>query len=459
MDLIAKATSTIKKRLMLSGGEKVLIGLSGGADSVCLTAVLKKLSQQFKLSLHAVYIDHGLRPEETPDEIKFCKELCRSKDISFSEEKLDVKSYAKTKGLNKQEAARELRNQALEYLAQEIKADRIALGHNLYDQVETFFMRILRGSGRKGLASIPPVRGIIIRPLIDIDREEIEDYLSKESIGFITDSSNLKDEYLRNRLRKRLIPMLKDIDPSVMKTLSHTTDVFREEEEHFDIAVTKAMMRLISRKSDTSIELFMVPLEGMAPVLLRRVLRRCIDETRGLRGIGFVHIEDIIDLIKNGKPGNRLNLPKDIRVIKQYATLLITTEQPVKLGEYVLESGGETHLKEAGLVLKATISDNQASGLDGKSGITVDADKAPFPLLVRARKDGDYFYPLGFGKKKKLQDFFVDEKVPRDERLTVPIVTSGDEVLWVAGMRGDDRVKPTDETKRFLVLELKKARS
>jgi tRNA(Ile)-lysidine synthase len=458
MDLIAKATSTIRKRLMLSGGEKVLVGLSGGADSVCLTVVLNKLSQQFKLSLHAVYIDHGLRPEETPDEIKFCRELCKGMDISFSEENLDVKSYAASKGLNKQEAARDLRNQALEYLAQEIKADRIALGHNLYDQVETLFMRIMRGSGRKGLSSIPPVRGIIIRPLIDIDREEIEDYLSKENIGFINDSSNLKEDYLRNRLRNRLIPLLKEIDPSVMKTLANTTDVFREEEEHFDIAVTKAMMKLICRKSDTSIELFLVPLEVMTPVLLRRVLRRCIDETRGLRGIGFIHIEDIMGLIKKGKPGDRLSLPKDIRIIKQYATLLITTERPAQLGEYVLESEGETHLKEAGLMLKASVSDRPEGSLDGKNRIALDASKVTFPLLVRARKDGDHFYPLGFGKKKKLQDFFVDEKVPRDERLAVPIVTSGDKVLWVAGMRGDERFRPTDKTKKFLVLELKKAR-
>jgi tRNA(Ile)-lysidine synthase len=443
---------------MLSGGEKVLVGLSGGADSVCLTAVLKKLSQQFKLSLHAVYIDHGLRPEEIPDEIRFCKEFCRGMDISFSEEKLDVKSYAAGKGLNMQEAARDLRNQALEYLAQEIKADRIALGHNLYDQVETFFMRVMRGSGRKGLSSIPPVRGIFIRPLIDIDREEIEDYLSKENIGFITDSSNLKEDYLRNRLRNKLIPMLKEIEPSIMKTLAHTTDVFRKEEEYFDIAVTKAMMKLITRKSDTSIELFLLPLEGMAPVLLRRVLRRSIDETRGLRGIGFVHIEDIMGLIMRGKPGDRLYLPKDIRVIKQYATLLITTEQPAQLGEYVLESEGETHLKEAELVLKASVSDRQERSLDGKNGIALDAEKVTFPLLVRARKDGDHFYPLGFGRKKKLQDFFVDEKVPRDERNTVPIVTSGGKVVWVAGMRGDERAKPTEETKKFLVLELKRAR-
>lgn len=459
MDIIEKAVSTIRKHLMLSGGEKVLVGLSGGPDSVCLTAVLKRLTPRFKLSLHAVYIDHGLRPEEAPREAGFCKEFCRGLDIPFSEEKVDVRSYASHEGLNMQQAARDLRYQALESLAHEVKADRIALGHNLDDQVETFFMRILRGSGRKGLSSIPPSRGIIIRPLIDIEREEIEDYLSKECIGFITDTSNLKEDYLRNRLRYKLMPVLKELDPSVMKILAHTTDIFREEERYFDIAVTKALMKLISRKSDKSIELFLLPLENMDPVLLRRVLRRAIEETKGLRGIGFIHIEDVMGLIKRGKPGDRLYLPKEIRVIKQYSTLLFTTEPPARLGEYTVESEGETLLKESGLVLSATISDKPSSGLDGKSGIALDAGKAPFPLVVRARKDGDHFYPLGFGRRKKLQDFFVNEKVPRDERDAVPIVTSGDEVVWVAGMRGDERSRPTEETKRFLMLELKKARA
>jgi tRNA(Ile)-lysidine synthase len=296
MDPKEKVSSTIRKHHMLSGGEKILIGLSGGPDSVCLTRILKKLSQKLNLSLHALYIDHGLRPEEIPKESGFCEEFCKGLEIPFDTESVDVKSFAETNRMNKQEAARELRYRVLQMKAEEIKADRIALGHTLDDQVETFLMRMIRGSGMRGLSGIPPVRGNIIRPLIELEREEIEAFLHREGIDFVVDSSNLEDYYLRNRIRSKLIPVLKELNSDVMKSLSHTTEVFREEDQYMEFAVNKAMIKLISRKTDLSIELFLMPLETMDRVLLRRILRRSVEETKGLRGIGLVHIEDIVQV-------------------------------------------------------------------------------------------------------------------------------------------------------------------
>jgi tRNA(Ile)-lysidine synthase len=458
MDVIDKTASTVRKHSMLQGGERVLIGLSGGPDSVCLAIVLDRLKLRLKLDLHAIYIDHGLRPDETPMEADFCRKLCKGMDIPLEVEMADVKSYVAQHGMNKQEAARDLRYLHLEHRAQAIKADRIALGHNLDDQVETFFMRILRGSGMRGLSGIPPVRGIIIRPLIETERVEIESFLEQEKAGFITDSSNLRDDYLRNRLRSRLMPVLKELNPSVLKTLAHTADVFREEERYFEIAVTKALMKLICKKNDDSIELFMIPLESMDRVLLRRVLRRALEETRGLRGIGYIHIEDIIGLIKDGKPGDRVYLPKGTRIIKKYSTVLFTTEPPMRLESREIVSEGNVLLDEAGLVIKASVSDVSVEVDDGRRQAVFDADRTPFPLKVRAREKGDFFYPLGFGKRKKLQDFFVDEKVPRDERDTVPLVVCEGDIVWVAGHRGDERFSVTGDTKRHLLLELRQAR-
>jgi tRNA(Ile)-lysidine synthase len=452
MNLVQKVAKTIKKYSMLYGGETVLVGLSGGPDSVCLLTVLKKLNMALKL--HALYIDHGLRPEETPKEIEFCKDLCQRMDIPFRTKSVDVKSYAEAYNMNKQEAARQLRYEMLNATALEIKANAIALGHNLDDQVETFLMRILRGSGLRGLLAIPPVRGKIIRPLIETERKDIEAFLDQEGIDFIIDSSNLKQEYLRNKLRFSVIPLLKELNPSLMETLSNTLEIFREEERYFEIAVTKAMMKLISRKTENTIELFLTPLEVMEKVILRRVLRRAIDETKGLRGISFINIEDIIKLITTGKPGDRLYLPKGIRVIKKYSTLLLTSEPPAKLNTYTLEPEGEAIIKEAGIMIKAFLKEKPCE-CDGKTKAVFDADKITFPLTIRARKPGDFFYPFGFGKRKKLQDFFVDEKVPRDERDIVPIVTSGDDIIWLAGYRADERFRHSEGTKRFLVLEMK----
>jgi tRNA(Ile)-lysidine synthase len=452
MALPEKAASTIKKYSMLSGGETVLVGLSGGADSVCLLTVLKGLP--LGLTLHALYIDHGLRPGETPKEADFCGNLCRDMDVPFSVKAVDVRSYASGYRMNVQEAARILRYQALKAVASETGATRIALGHTLDDQCETFFMRILRGAGPKGLGGIPPVRGKIIRPLIETGREEIEAFLEQEGIGFIMDSSNLKRDYLRNRVRFTLMPLIKELNPGIMETISKTTDILRDEEKHFELAVTKAMMKLISRKTERSIELFIVPLESMDRVILRRVLRRAVEETEGLRGISFIHIEDIISLIARGAPGDRLYLPRGIRAIKKYSTLLITSEPPVRLTSRTLEAEGTVVIKEAGIAITAELT-AEPPQCNGKTRAAFDGDRVAFPLLIRARKPGDFYYPLGFGRRKKLQDYFVDEKVPRDERDRVPIVTAGEDILWVAGYRADERFRPSEDTKKFLVLEIK----
>jgi tRNA(Ile)-lysidine synthase len=459
MDLVEKTAAAIKKHHMLAGGETVLIGLSGGPDSVCLTALLEKLSRRLRLKLHAVYIDHGLRPGETPAEAAFCKSLCEGMDIPFYVEHVEVKPYARERGMSLQEAARELRYRALGAVALRVRAHRVALGHNLDDQAETLVMRLLRGTGPGGLAGIPAVRDNIIRPLMEVERSEIEDFLKKENIAPVVDSSNLKDDYLRNRIRSSLMPLLMEINPGIHRTLCRTAEILREEERYFGVAVTKAMMKLITRKTDMAIELFLSPLENMDRVILRRVLRRAVEETRGLKGIGFVHIEDIIRLIAEGRPGDRIHLPGGIRAIKKYSTLLITSEPPARLGTYTISVEGEVALKESSMVIKARVADEAPhTPPDAKTTAVLDADRARFPLTVRSRKRGDFFHPSGLGGRKKLQDYFVDEKVPRDERDSVPVVTSGGDIVWVAGMRPDERFIRSRDTKRFLVLEAGKLR-
>jgi tRNA(Ile)-lysidine synthase len=456
-DLINKVTLAIKKYSMLSEEEKILVGLSGGPDSVCLLYILNNLKDMFSLDLHAVYIDHGLRPEETINEIEFCRKFCEKLSVPFITKVIDVKTYGKEHGLNKQDAARELRYKVFNEVLFDLKAHRIALGHTADDQLETFFMRFFRGSGPKGLSGIPPVRGNVIRPLIETERKDIEEFLDYQKSDYIIDSSNLKKDYLRNRLRLTFIPEIKKINPHIAQTVLRTMDILREEEKYFDIIVTKTLMKLITRKTDSQIELFLSPIEVMDKVVLRRVLRRAIDETKGLMGMEFIHIESIIDLIKLGRQGDRLYLPKGLRVIKDYSTLIITSESPQRLGVFKLNVPGEVVLKESKAVIKASVIDKTDDYGDGKAITLFDADKLVLPLTVRARENGDFFYPMGFGKKKKLQDYFVDEKVPRDDRDSIPIIVSGNDIIWIAGYRGDERFKVSQETKRFLKLELKKA--
>lgn len=449
--------ATIDKYSMFNADDTVLVGLSGGPDSVCLLVALRRLYPELKLN--AAYIDHSMRPEETPAEAQLCQELCKGLGAGFYRRAIDVKEFAKKQGSSTQEAARKLRYSELEYIALTTGADHIAIGHNMDDQCETFFMRVLRGSGPKGLSGIPPVRNKIVRPLIETSRADIEKFLKQEGIQSATDSSNLRDDYLRNRLRSSVMPALRDINPSIVKTVSRTCQILNEEERYFFIAVTKKLMTLITKKTDTAIELFSTPFETLDRAIARRVLRRAVQETRGLRAIGLDHIEDVLALALKGKPGESLDLPGGYAAYKKYSTFVITSDEPVSLGTYTLKEAGRAELGEVKKQFRASTIDAEEAGRitasPNKTRTVLDADRVRFPLTIRARRDGDHFYPLGFGKRKKIQDLLVDEKVPRFERNAVPIVTCGDgDIVWVAGHRADERFRTSPETKRFVLLEL-----
>jgi tRNA(Ile)-lysidine synthase len=379
-------------------------------------------------------------------------------DVAFMQRSIDVSGYRTAHRMNLQEAARELRYQVFRDVASDIKADRIALAHNADDQAETFFMRIARGAGPAGLAGIPVKRGNIIRPLIETGRSEIEEFLKSRGILPVTDSSNLKGDYFRNMVRLSLMPVLKQANPNLVQSLVHTMAILREEERYFGLIVTKTLMKLISRKTGKRIELFLAPMEAMDTVILRRVLRRAIEETKGLERLGFVHIDEIIRLIRRSAAGSRLALPGGIRVIREYALLVLTSEEPARIAEYELSVPGEAVIFGAGLVLTAAFAETAVELGDERSVVLLDADRMKLPLMVRPRRPGDYFYPMGFGKRKKIQDLFVDMKVPRDERDRIPLVVSGDDIVWVAGVRADDRFRITEQTKKFLRLGIVKGR-
>ncbi len=452
MKIIDKAVKTIKKHSMINKGDTILIGLSGGPDSVCLTAILDKLRHNFNISLHALYVNHEIRPEESKKEESFCNALCKKLDVTFHTRSVDVKGFASKNRRNIQETARELRYEIMEEIADDINASRIAVGHNADDQAETIIMRLVRGSGRRGLSGILPARGMIIRPLIEIERSMIEQFL-KDELGqdFLLDSSNLNEDYLRNWIRLNVMHEIKKHNPSIVRDLSRTADILREEDNYLEIIVTKTLMRLISRKSDSSIELFLSPMETLEKSLLRRVLRRAIDATSGLRGISYVHVEDIIELITNGKSGDRIIMPKGLRAIRNYATLQLTLDVPGSFTEHILSVPGEIIIQEQGMIIEAEIINEEIES-DGRSTALFDLQALSLPLNIRPRQKGDFFYPRGLGKKKKLQDFFVDEKVPRDLRNAVPIVLSGNDIIWIAGYRADERSRPTEKTEKILKL-------
>lgn len=457
-DLIAAIEGTMRRNRLLSAGDSVLVGLSGGPDSSCLLTILHSLREKYHLDIHALYVNHNLRPGEVPAEIAFCRSLCETLGVAFLQRSIDVAPFRKERRMNLHEAARELRYQAFRDAALEVKANRIALAHTADDQAETFIMRMTRGSGPAGLSGIPIMRDSIIRPLLEVERGEIIRFLRDRDIAPVTDSSNLKEDYFRNVVRMLVMPVLKRSNPGLVHSLCRTMAILQEEERYFGIIVTKTLMKLISRKSEERIELFLAPMEAMETVILRRVLRRAIGETAGLRGIAFGHIEEIIGLVRNGAAGQRITLPNGIRVIREYALLVITSEEPHRIAEYELAVPGEAVIIGAGLVLTAAFVSSAEQPVDGRTNVLFDAENMKLPLMVRPRRPGDRFRPMGFSGTRKVQDLLVDLKVPRDERDSVPIVTSGDDIVWVAGYRADDRFRVTEQTKKFLRLGIVKGK-
>lgn len=456
-DLKERIAHYIKKLDLLEGGERVLIGLSGGPDSLSLMHILHMLSSDFNLSLSALYVDHGLRPADTAGEIEFCHNACKALGIDFNFREVDVKTspLKGTHGL--QAAARELRYAALYEAAHTANASRIALGHTKDDNGETFLINLIRGSGMKGLSGIPPRRGAIIRPLLETSRDEIVSFLSSRKLAYVKDPSNLMDKYLRNSLRHRLLPELTRINPNILETLYRTSEILRQEDEYLELQVTKSLMRLISRKTPERLELFLTPMETMPTVLLRRSIRRALREIKGIPPLSFRHIEYIIELIHRGKSGDSVDLPHGLKAIRRYSLLILTTEKPRKLGDYTLMPDQELHLEEASLVLRVS-EIPQPQTTDGRRSAVFDVTKLQFPLTVRKRRPGDFFLPSGFGKRRKIQDFFVDEKIPKDERDTIPLICSDQEIVWIVGYRTDDRFLPDGKTKKFLLISSHPAR-
>ena len=455
MYIVKQVEETIKKYSMISLNENVLIGLSGGADSVCLSLILKKLSSQYSLTLSAVYIDHGLRPEDIDREIAFCKSFASSIDITFNVRHVRVSSDPQIrKSQNLHDELRYLRYSEYRKLAFELGAASIALGHTMDDQAETLLMRLLRGTGLRGMGGIYPVNCGIIRPLLEVSRHEIEGFLKEQRQELINDPSNQKDIYLRNRIRHSVIPILKQLNPNLSETLTRTSDSNRDDEDLLELITTIELENLFFSKTSDTVELYLAPFMQLHRAMKRRVIRRCVEAIAGLRGINLNHIDAVITLLEEGNMGGVIHLPDSVRAVKEYKTFKITTVLPQKLSLYHFDVPGNLYLKESGLTLEASIEQGNIKLEKRPNEAVFDLNRIKSPLYVRSRQPGDFFFPSGFGKRKKLQDFFVDLKIPREARDSIPIVTSGNDIIWVAGYRPDERYSVSNDTQRCLVLKI-----
>ncbi len=420
-----------------------------------------RLKQEIDFPLSVAHLNHSLRGEESDRDEEFTGSMTKRMGMPFHSRTLPPGALDDS-GEGLEAAARRARYAFLEETARRIGAHRVALGHTREDQAETLLLRLLRGSGPRGLAGIyPVVEGTFIRPLLDVSRGIVEPYLEARGLSARVDSSNADLSRGRNRVRRLLLPILREqFNPEIVETLSRTAEILREEEAYLD-QVTRDLEGRALRRVGLELYLSIPILRALPATLRRRLLRRALEEAvgRGRRApSGYDQIEAVERLLEEGRHGAARSLADGLEARVLYAELaLLTPGSPSEEGvEVPLPVPGEAVLPGLGVRLSALrlpasdIGDPRKRGASDRA--LLDADALPGPLCVRARRPGDVFRPLGSAGESKLKSYLIDRKVPRPIRDKIPLVVSGNRIAWVVGFQIDDRYKVTPGTRRVVVL-------
>lgn len=453
--LIQQVKQTIKEREMLSRGQRVVAAVSGGADSVVMLHILLELREEYRLGILVAHMDHGLRGEESRRDHDFVRDLAKRLGLQFVSKRLK-KGELKGLGTSPQEAARLKRYAFFDEAARGFGAQRVALGHTSDDLAETVLMRLLKGSSLSGLAGIPPKRGIFIRPLIDTSRASIEEYAKEKGISFVTDSTNLTVKYLRNRVRLVLVPALaKEYNPSIKETLARTAAVLASDDDFIEKAAEKAFASaLIERKAGT-IVLDRGKLKRAHRALSARVFLMAVRSLGVETELSSVHVEAFFEIMDSSRPNASISLPGGVKAKREYATMIIEAGQPPEASffEQTLVVPGIALLEGIGVIEAELVGPpKKFSGKADTAWFDYDALSALGPLMVRQARPGDRMAPFGMTGHRKLKDIFIDSKVPPAARKRTPVVTVGEDVLWVTGLRQSALFSVTRQTNRVLRL-------
>ncbi len=465
-NLVFKIKNYIFQQNLVQNGDKLGAAVSGGPDSVAMLYCLNKLKKELQFDLVLFHINHMLRGEESDRDEAFTKDLAKSLNIPFYSKRVDAAAYQKEKKCSLQVAAREVRYFHLNELAENYSVTKIATGHTANDQAETVLIRILKGSGLSGIAGIPPIReNKFIRPLLEVAREEIEQFLKQNQIKSIIDSSNLKNNYLRNRIKNRLIPSLKEeYNPSIIETICRSSQIFRAEDEFMSKIAEGEFSRLIIENSEKKLVLDAARFKPLHAALKRRILLQGIYQFHNSgKQVSLNIIENILQVIESNSSGKSLSVFNGLELKYQYNQIIFEFKKKILIDNKIelkkLTIPGKTKITEIGKEVVSTIMQKQDIPTDysQKNRLTafVDFDfLSSKELFIRSRQSGDHFSPLGVSGHKKLKDYFIDKKIPRDERNLIPLITDNNSIFWIIGHQISESVKVKEHTKKVLMLEL-----
>ena len=461
--LVERVSEYMQEHCMVENGQKIVVGVSGGADSMALLCVLSELADLLGISLVVVHINHGIRGKSADGDQAYVENFCQQQGLAFYSFHIDLKRFAQKEGMTLEEAGRFYRYQCFEKVRKEVGAHKIAVAHHQEDACETILFNMFRGTGLKGLTGILPVRDTIIRPLLCVGRSDIEKYLQEKHILWRTDETNLTDDYSRNKIRHHVIPYIEEhINSASGQHIQEMAELLRDVSDYldeqsavaFDACVTVAKQPICSIRGDV--------FSGLHVVIQREVLRRAVHVAAGqLKDVDKEHIEMIRGLFSK-HVGRRCHLPYQLEAVRTYSGIEI---KKISIQEDVSEKKicidvhvpGEYEISVLGMDVGFKLKD--AFQLEeipiNRYTKWFDYDTIRNGLSIRTRENGDYLILDGHGHKKLLKRWMIDEKIPREERDQMLLLADGSHVLWIIGYRISDSYKVTSATSRVLEVNVR----
>lgn len=467
--LLEKVNSWADKTGVLNRGEIVVAGVSGGSDSVCLLDVLHKLAYKRGFSIIAVHVNHMLRGKESDGDECFVRELCSKSGIPVKVFREDVAKFAEENNCSTEEAGRIIRYTRFEEVLAEQKASYIAVAHHRDDQAETVFLNILRGTGLDGLCGMSDIKGRIIRPLLNVSKSEIHAYIKRNGLIYRTDSSNYENIYLRNVIRNDIFPGIKlKTGTDISEKLVRLQELLKADRDFLNLCAEEKFNDVLISEENRKIVLKRKELTGLHQAVAGRIIRIAWERITGsLQGLESLHVNNALSVIS--KKGNRTaELPKNIKVTAEYDRVEISAAEnrgknvsfsykvtvpsvvdvhEAKIRADVKLFGKNEYIKRFGEIAKN--KENSLTQL-------FDYDKIKEGIYIRTRTPGDVFFPYNGTGKKKLKDFFIDRKIPKNLRENIPLLADGKNIIWVIGYRTADNYKTDDSTETILYVNITK---
>ena len=448
----------IRKKLdqyhMLSKGDRILIGLSGGADSVCLAQILYELKEEFELELAAVCCHHGLRGEEADRDVLFAEAFCRERNITFYKEYENVNRRAENCRISVEEAGREFRHETFQHIMKEHGYHKLAIAHNADDRAETMLFHLTRGTGLAGLCTMEPVREYgegchLIRPLLWTGKARIENWLREKNISWRVDGSNEEDIYTRNRIRHNVLPNLKQINDRAAEHMGETAEQLGEIYSYLKEEEARIFHQVVEKRQD-GLLIHVPQLKEKHPYMKKAILYRCLCEMEeGRKDITSGHVKILLGLLE-GDTGREASFMKGIRGRREYDTLLLYKEK-----EFVGRNQDRENILNHMDISMEKYPNRGEEISKNKYTKHFDCDKILNGLCLRFWQEGDYLYLREDGGKKKLSRYFIDHKIPSEERGRIPLLADGSHILWIVGHRISAYYKVTEKTRTILEVSIK----